>query len=128
MKDNSKRAKNAILLIWIIFFINFLRIIFDAAAAVSLKGVSDYAFIQDDFFDVWYFLVGLTWIAYFIFFIISAIIYIQWFRRAYFNLHCEISDLKFTENWAAIGWFIPILNWFRPYSIMTELYIKSILF
>lgn len=55
-------------------------------------------------------------------FIISAITFIQWFRRAYFNLHQKQPYLSHAEEWAAGAWFVPIVNLYRPYQIMKELY------
>lgn len=54
--------------------------------------------------------------------IITAVIFIQWFRRAYYNLHLISKGLNFTEGWAAGAWFVPIVNLYRPYHIMKELY------
>ena len=54
--------------------------------------------------------------------ILSAVMFIQWFRRAYYNLHQKINHLSYSEGWAAGAWFVPILNLFRPYQIMKELY------
>ncbi len=48
--------------------------------------------------------------------------FIQWFRRAYYNLHQKINHLSHSEGWAAGAWFVPILNLYRPYQIMKELY------
>lgn len=58
-------------------------------------------------------------------YIISAVTFIQWFRRAYFNLHQRVNFLLYTEGWAAGSWFVPILNLFRPYQIMKELYLET---
>jgi hypothetical protein len=58
--------------------------------------------------------------------IISAVTFIQWFRRAYFNLHSLVPNLTFTEGWAAGSWFVPMISFFRPFQIMVELYNKTI--
>lgn len=55
-------------------------------------------------------------------YLISAVTFIQWFRRAYFNLHLKVNHLSQTEGWAAGSWFVPIVNLYRPYQIMKELY------
>jgi len=57
--------------------------------------------------------------------LISAVTFIMWFRRAYFNLHSRVSKLSFTEGWAAGAWFVPIVNLGRPLNIMQELYNKT---
>jgi hypothetical protein len=58
--------------------------------------------------------------------IISAVTFIQWFRRAYFNLHSLVPNLTYSEGWAAGSWFVPVIGFFRPYQIMVELYNKTI--
>jgi hypothetical protein len=55
-------------------------------------------------------------------FIISAITFILWFRRAYYNLHQKVTYLNYSEGWAAGAWFVPIVFWFYPLQIMKELY------
>lgn len=53
--------------------------------------------------------------------IFCAIVFIQWFRRAYFNLHKLKKGLHYSEGWAAGGWFVPIMNLFAPYNIASDL-------
>ncbi len=60
---------------------------------------------------------------------VSCIVYfIRWFRRAYWNLHIRIKDLKFDESAAAWSWFVPIYNFFAPYQIMMDLVSRSQIF
>lgn len=55
--------------------------------------------------------------------IIAAIMFIPWFRRAYYNLHqTNMFDLKYAEGWAAGGWFVPIISLFYPFRIMRDIY------
>lgn len=55
--------------------------------------------------------------------IINIILFLQWFRRAYFNLHqIPGTRLSFDEGWAAGAWFVPFLNLVRPYQIGKEVY------
>lgn len=35
-----------------------------------------------------------------------------------------IRNLSHDESWAAGSWFVPILNLFRPVSIMKEMYVR----
>lgn len=64
-------------------------------------------------------------IIYLLIFILSGVMFISWFRRAYANLHKRVSGLEHQEVHAAWCWFIPILNLFRPYQIMMELYRRT---
>ncbi len=58
-------------------------------------------------------------------YVVSAVTFIRWFRRAYYNLHLRVNGLSFSAGWAAGSWFVPILNLFRPFQIMKELYVKT---
>ncbi len=53
------------------------------------------------------------------------VLFILWFRRAYYNLHQVVKHLEHSEGWAAGAWFVPFINFFRPYQIMRELYVES---
>lgn len=55
----------------------------------------------------------------------SGVTFIMWFRRAYYNLHQLEDYLLFSEGWAAGAWFVPLVNLFRPYQIMDEMYSKT---
>ncbi len=48
---------------------------------------------------------------------------IQWMYRCYRNLELiDQKGLTTTSNWTIICWFIPLLNWVRPFFIMKEIY------
>ena len=67
---------------------------------------------------------GLT--ALFLFGLIaSGITFIRWFRRAYYNLTLLPCRTRHGDGWAAGSWFVPILNLFRPYSMVKELFAGS---
>ncbi|MCB9224072.1 MAG: DUF4328 domain-containing protein [Crocinitomicaceae bacterium] len=58
--------------------------------------------------------------------IIAIVFFIMWFRRAYHNLHkAGVKGLVTTEGWAAGAWFVPFLNFFRPYQIMQEIWSQT---
>ena len=58
--------------------------------------------------------------------IIAAILFIRWFRRAYYNLHAAApGQASYEEGWAAGAWFVPILNLFRPFQIMREIWVGT---
>jgi hypothetical protein len=55
--------------------------------------------------------------------ILSMIFFIMWFRRAYFNLQqLQWNYARYSEGWAAGGWFIPVINLFYPYQIMVDIW------
>jgi hypothetical protein len=126
LKPNQKRSQIAITLIWICLIVNLISL-FSSYLQYQLliqlsKGseIANYKLEQNDSREQ---LVGVVTL---IVSIISAVTFIQWFRRAYFNLHSLVPNLTYTEEWAARSWFVPVIGFFRPYQIMVELYNKTI--
>lgn len=126
LKPNQKRSKIAITLIWIClivylfsFFSSFLQYRLLTQISIGIQ-IADDILEQNDVRE------QLIMLVTFIVNIISAVTFIQWFRRAYFNLHSLVPNLTFTEGWAAGSWFVPMISFFRPYQIMVELYNTTI--
>lgn len=122
VRPNEQRAKTAKILIWIVLAIEILMLISDffeyqllsnASAGLSISPESATAN------DTRQLIISIL---YLIAYITSAVTFIMWFRRAYYNLHTQIFNLNHDEGWAAGAWFVPFLNLFRPYQIMKELY------
>ena len=123
-KPNDKRAKTAILLIYIVMVLDVLTLgsgflqyqLLDGALT---EGIDTDAASANDLREQ---VIGIL---YMIVYIVSVVTFIMWFRRAYYNLHQQVRPLLFSEGWAAGSWFVPILNLFRPYQIMKELYTET---
>jgi heme A synthase len=62
-------------------------------------------------------------ITYLILLIASYVYLIMWLRRAYYNLH-QVPGIhpEYSDGWAAGAWFVPFLNFVRPYTIMREVW------
>jgi hypothetical protein len=59
-------------------------------------------------------------------YIFSVVVFLNWFRRAYGNLHrLAVRDLQHTETMSVWCWFIPIIGFFRPVQIMKEIWKKT---
>mgnify|MGYP000864638208 CR=1 FL=1 len=82
LRDNSQRARNAIILIWIILCLDFLLIISGYMQYSMLKNFKITGDISLDAAKRNDVREQLLNIIYFVFFVFSAIIFIQWFRRA----------------------------------------------
>lgn len=54
--------------------------------------------------------------------IVSIVYLLMWFRRAYYNLEVLQTTTQYSNSWAVWGWLVPILNLYRPYRMMTEIY------
>jgi hypothetical protein len=58
--------------------------------------------------------------------IATAIAFLRWQHRAHRNLQAfQAAKLQFTPGWAVGYWFIPIINLFRPYQTINELWRAS---
>lgn len=125
MRPNQSRAKNAMMLIWIVLVLEiaslasgYLQYVFIKSAANGSEISMEAANANDTREQI----IGFVSL---IAFVISMVTFIQWFRRAYFNLHQKVDYLANSEGWAAGCWFVPILNLFKPYQIMKELYVET---
>ena len=59
----------------------------------------------------------------FILYIILAVYFIMWMRRAYHNLHKAGSqNLRHSEGWASGAWFVPFLNLVWPFQIVRDIW------
>jgi hypothetical protein len=126
LKPNGQRAKNAIIFIWIILVLDVLSLISGYFQYDLLKTVVNGGFISPVQATLNDLREQIIAILYLLASIVSAIMFIQWFRRAYFNLHLHVEYLLHPEGWAAGSWFVPIVSFYRPYQIMKELYEESI--
>jgi hypothetical protein len=59
-------------------------------------------------------------------FVLAGVAFIRWFRRAYANLQSFGVPLKNPESDALWSFFIPLLNFIRPYDIMRQIWRKSV--
>ncbi len=59
-------------------------------------------------------------------YIAGLVFFLIWFHASYKNLRsfgCQ--NLRYTPGWAVGSFFVPIMNFFRPYQIMKETYENS---
>jgi len=122
LRYNGQRAKNAIILIWIVLAVDIISLIssyfqYDLLQTAANGGEISLEYANSN--DTRQQIIGITQV---IVNIISAVTFIQWFRRAYYNLHLRVDFLAHSENWAAASWFVPVISLFRPYQIMKELF------
>ena len=126
LKPNGQRARRAILWVWIVLAVYVASSISSYMRYTLLQTVMNGVEVSKDVFDatdirecVIGILGGLACI-------ISAVTFLMWFRRAYYNLHRSIGHrLLYSEGWATGSWFVPVLHIYRPYRIMKELYLET---
>ena len=125
VRPNGKRAKYAVLLIWIVLALEVVSLTsgylqYNLLQAFALgENVAEDVIAANDTREQ---LVGLL---YLVAFVTSMVTFILWFRRAYYNLHLKTDNLRHSEGWAAGSWFVPIICLFKPYHIMKELYTET---
>ena len=120
IRPKTKRAQWAQYLIWAILGFSLLSLLssylqYDLLLKIQ-EGfyVSEHELTNNDLREG---IIGITTV---VLYITSVVLFIRWFRRAYYNLNSR-TDTKYDEGWAAGSWFVPIINLFRPYQIMKEI-------
>ncbi len=122
MKPNGERARAAVTMVCAVLVIEIITIISTYLQYDLLDNYAKGVAYTDEQLGNNDLRVQLVMVVYWVFFIMSGIIFIMWFRRAYFNLHQLGRSLQFSEAWAVGSWFVPILSFFRPFMIMKELF------
>lgn len=122
LKPNDQRAKYAILLIWIVLGFEIISMISGFFQYNLLQTALNGGIITMEEANANDKREQVIAILYLIAYFVSAITFILWFRRAYYNLHGRATILSYTEGWAAGSWIVPFINLYRPYKIMKELY------
>jgi hypothetical protein len=122
LKPNSQRAKALLTIIWIVLGLEVISLISSGLQYDLLQTVAKGGEITNELATANDLRELIVAILYLIAYILSGVMFIMWFRRAYFNLHQKVKNLSFDEGWAAGSWFVPIINLYRPFQIMKELY------
>ncbi|TJZ51812.1 DUF4328 domain-containing protein [Sphingobacterium olei] len=121
LRPNARRAKTAITLIWVILILDIFSFI-SAYLQYGLLYAPEISEEAAEANDLRQQIIGGV---YLVCFVISAVTFIKWFRRAYYNLSQVDSYVSYSSNDVAISWFLPIINLFKPYQITKELYQKT---
>ena len=124
IRPNLKRAKIAQLFIWLVMILDILSIISSYLQYNILKSIQNDEYVSDQALNANDTREQIVAILYSIIFITSAVTFIQWFRRAYYNLNIR-TKTNHTDGWAAGSWFVPIMSLYRPYQIMKEMWDKT---
>ena len=125
LRENEQRAKIAILFIWIVFALEIISFISSYLQYNLFEAMESGKLVSDEAINASNSRESVVGILYGVASLFSAITFIMWFRRAYYNLHQKVENLSYSEGWAAGSWFVPVVNWFRPYQIMKELYTET---
>ncbi|MGY6649728.1 DUF4328 domain-containing protein [Wenyingzhuangia sp. IMCC45574] len=121
--DNSRRAKNLIQIFWVVIGLTVVGIVssyFELDLLERLEAgeeIDNAVLLANDSRQM---VIGLIES---VMRIISIVVFLCWFRRAYGNLHrLGINYLTYGESATIWTWFVPLLSWFLPVKIMNEIW------
>jgi hypothetical protein len=123
---NGDMAKRVILFIWIILALDIIGLYLNYSELGLLQSMErgiEVSYKAIAYNDKVMMLCGSL---HAIVFIVSAVAFLMWFYRAYYNLWQVSSNVSHAPKWAVWYWFIPIVALFKPFQIMRELYTKTI--
>jgi hypothetical protein len=120
MKPNKERSRRLVVILWVFTAFAVIASISDLMEYFLLKKAitGSITLAEETSNDRRQLIVGIISLA---LTVLVAVFFIQWFRRAYYNLHQLFNNLRFNEGWAAGAWFVPFMNLGRPYRIMKEM-------
>ena len=127
LKNNATRAINAITMLKVILIISLFVLVSDIMEFNFISELREYNPLYDSNAELiasananddrQQMVAGIYLIA----LIITGILFIQWFRRAYYNLN-QVKVMRYSEGWAAGAWFVPFINFIRPLQIMKDMH------
>lgn len=125
MRDNQLRAKLAIIMLGIVMLVQVVNIVFHYFQYELLHKANEFG-ITDEQANSNDTRIQIVIFVYVFILFISGITFIRWFRRAFYNLELKIKNLNFSNGSIVYAWFIPIINLYRPFQIMKEMYLETI--
>lgn len=125
LRPNATRAKYAIVMLFVVLFLDVVSGFSSYLQLGLLNDLNEGIFVPDDVLTANDLREQIIGVLYTIAMITSAVFFIQWFRRAYYNLQVRTGNCEHSEGWAAGSWFVPIISLFRPLHIMKELDAKT---
>ncbi len=125
LRPNGQRAKTAIVFLWITLALGIVSLV---SQYFQYRMISD--FLSGEAVTPEMAAAGdnrqrLIGFGYIIIYAITAVMFLRWFRRAFYNMELKAWPLRHTEFDTVLWWFIPIANWFKPYQVMRELYTRT---
>ena len=124
LRPNEARAKYAIVMLFVILFLDVVSGYSSYLQLGLLNDLNEGLFVPDDVLTANDLRERIIGVLYSIAMLVSAVFFIQWFRRAYYNLQVRTGNCEHGEGWAAGSWFVPIIS-FRPLHIMKEMDTKT---
>ena len=109
-------------MLWVFLGLNIIAIFSDVAQINLLKSVN-IAMAKAEVNDTRQQVIGIICL---IAFVVTGVTFLKWIYRANLNVRgFGARELKFTPGWSIGYYFIPILNFFKPYQAMKEIWKTS---
>jgi hypothetical protein len=123
LRNNQQRARMARLIFLLLMLNTGSLLVLSLLAQLQPDWASDVANISYKLLAAIYYLYAFLSFSYILLVIASYTTLIMWLRRAYYNLH-QLPNIhpEFSDGWAAGAWFVPFVNFWRPYTIMREVW------
>jgi hypothetical protein len=125
VQDNKSRAKNAMIFLGIIVFIEIISLFLINSQSNMLAEAINGNLPSQEEAEANDANIGLIGIISAIFTIIGIVFFIMWMRRAYANLNRAGVKTESEDSVAAWSWFVPIYNFYKPVSIIVEIWGKT---
>ena len=126
LKDNSGRAKTVMTIFGVLTGLTLIGLLagYNELQILEKAQFGEYVSEQEaNISDMMQGIIGLVQLG---LYIASVVVFLNWFRRAYGNLHrVGINYLKHKESMAVWTWFIPIVWFYRPVQIMNEIWTET---
>jgi hypothetical protein len=119
LRDNAARAQQTITLFWAYVVVSACSIASNLWFVEQLKAGRSSAELNATPLGLVH---NLLIIAELGMLLTSFILFMRWLRRAYWNLRALGRPMEHGDGWAVGAWFVPIVNLFRPYSIVREVW------
>lgn len=121
-KDPGKLTKFLKTMLWISLGVGILSLLSDIMQ-MNLLVSGSFSTTQAESNDVRQQVAGLLYLAAFI---VTGIAFLRWTHRANVNCHGFGAEcMEFTPGWSIGYYFIPVLNLYRPYLAMKEIWTVS---
>lgn len=123
LRNNRQRARNARLVFLLYFLASGGLVVLSMVGQTRPDWEMAALGASSRLTAITYLAVGLGSILLLVMLVLSYVFLILWLRRAYYNLH-QLPGInpEYTDGWAAGAWFVPFLNFMRPFTIMREVW------
>ena len=126
IRDNSQRATIAVQLFSVMCVYAVAVVISDYLELRLLQRVVAEDYVSDEDINMNNIRQGLVTLLLIAFYITSAVLFLNWFRRAYGNLRrAGVTYLRFSDSMAVWSWFIPVVSFYRPVQVMNEIWTET---